>query len=161
MLVPDCRTDETYNEDFLNEKDREFIRGYDYAIRMALDNGFNNLDDLIEDNYVLRRMNEQLPEADRITYEEPYGDEGETRETVTHADLIRYKLLQWAEDERDNLITAIIDEMDDEEYEKLRAAALARNERSEHPKEYKNTRALFGDRRANGVIEDDDLFSKE
>lgn len=40
--IPDCRTDEVYNEKQLNEKNKEFIAGFDWAVAEAK-NLFDNL----------------------------------------------------------------------------------------------------------------------
>ena len=29
--IPDCRTDEVYNESNLNDRDKEFVKGFDFC----------------------------------------------------------------------------------------------------------------------------------
>ena len=42
MMFPECRNDNYYNEDFLTKTDKEFVRGFDWATEMAVDNFFDN-----------------------------------------------------------------------------------------------------------------------
>ena len=142
MMFPDCRNDENYNEDFLNSKDKEFVRGFDWAAEMAADNLFDNLDSVIEDDYILRRLNEKLPDVDQTEYEftSTFNETDETRTIKTVADYLRYKLLEYIEMERDELITSMIDNMDEEEYMNIRKSVLEKNRNLEKPKEYYNTR---------------------
>ena len=39
--IPNCRTDENYNERYLNRRDKRFVAGYDFAVEQAL-NILNN-----------------------------------------------------------------------------------------------------------------------
>ena len=129
--IPDCRHDENYNEKFLNDKDKEFIRGFDWCVEMAVDNFFaNEMFDLqSDDSYLGHILNEKLPESMQEEYEIELefagtGDkETETRKVETYADLIRSKILEWIENERDELITSMIDNMSEEEYEKNKQKA--------------------------------------
>ena len=41
--IPDCRTDEAYNESKLDNEGKEFIAGFDFGMDAA-DNCFDNLD---------------------------------------------------------------------------------------------------------------------
>ena len=50
--IPDCRTDEYYNEKYLNAEDKEFIAGYDYAVEAIVS--------LIEHNVEIYPCLEQL-----------------------------------------------------------------------------------------------------
>lgn len=43
MYIPDCRTDDAYNQKHLNERNKEFLHGYDYGIS-SLMNVFDNLE---------------------------------------------------------------------------------------------------------------------
>lgn len=124
--IPDCRTDENYNEKFLNEKDSEFVRGFDWCVEMAVDNFFAN--EMFElqnaDSYLGHILNEKLPEEMQSEYDVEFrfagtGDkETETRKVETYADLIRSKILDWIEMERDELITSMIDNMSDEDLDR-------------------------------------------
>ena len=112
---PDCRTDEDYNFDKLDEKNKEFIKGYDWATEEVVDNFFDNDmgDILLGDSYLGHILNEQVPEDLREEYELAFtfNGRGEEKRTVeTYADLIRAKLLNWIEIERDELITSMLDD---------------------------------------------------
>lgn len=120
--IPDCRTDEYYNEKFLNKPDKDFIRGFDWCVEMAVDNFFDNeMFDLTQsDSYLGHILNDTVPDELQEEYTQDHvflnDGENEQRKVETYADLIRYKLLYWIEMERKELITSIIDDMSDEEY---------------------------------------------
>ena len=99
MRVPNCRTDETYNEKYLNEKDERFIRGYDAAVETAL-NLLNNsdvypdFDDLLDPNKCIVNLDKH--------------------------EIVKEALEDWLEGERNMFITSMIDNMDDTEYEAIK-----------------------------------------
>lgn len=146
MMFPDCRNDDFYNEDFLTEKDREFIYGHDWCTEEVVDHFFDNLDIYIDEKDEedpLKVLFKELPEDEKETEEVEwtFGDrEPETREIRTYGDLLRYYLLHYIEINRDELITSIIDGMDEEEFNKIRKKVLERNKTKENPKEYYDTR---------------------
>lgn len=126
--IPDCRNDENYNQKYLSKPDKEFLRGFDWATEMAVDNFFDN--EMFElqtmDSHLGHILNEEVPESQREKYEMEFtfaDRENEDREVTTYADLIRMKLLEWIEMERNELITSMIDNMDDKEYEKNKKEA--------------------------------------
>ena len=93
-MIPDCRTDENYNQKYLNEKDSDFLAGYDWAVKEIM-NMFNNL--------------EFYPKLLGIL-------EG------TNRDVAMCAVEDWAEAQRDELITSMIDGMDDAEYQSIKEA---------------------------------------
>lgn len=118
--IPDCRTDEEYNVNALNDMDREFVRGFDWCTEMAVDNFFDNIDDLYyESDFLRNALSTELPEHLQGEYEAEYtfvtDEDGkpktETRQVKTYEDFFRSKLLDWIENERDELITSMIDNM--------------------------------------------------
>lgn len=119
-FIADGRTDETYNQKYLNREDKEFLRGFDWCVEMAADNFFGNeMFGLVdEDGHLGHVLCEEVPESMQEEYEVETL-EGETIKirVRTYADLIRSKLRDWMEMERDELITSMIDDMDDDEYE--------------------------------------------
>lgn len=126
--IPNCRTDENYNEKYLNEKDTEFVRGFDWATEMAVDNFFDNFgfDIKLEDSYLSHFLLEEMPEhmQEEYTMEFTFADKKnkeEDRKAVTYLDYIRYKVLEWIELGRNDLITSMLDNMGEEEYEKIKA----------------------------------------
>lgn len=103
--IPDCRVDEYYNEKYLNKTDTEYIRGFDYVAERA-DNFFNNLDVYISEMDI------------------PGEDINLCRLLENHEEIAeKFKscILDWLERERDMTITSMIDNMDDDEYDKIRA----------------------------------------
>lgn len=131
--IPDCRSDENYNEKYLNERDYHEVKGYDWAVEQVIDNFFDNLE-VTESDYLIAMMEEPLPEESVQEYEVPTtfnGDESqeyETRTAKTYGDLLRMNLLRWAECGRDELITSIIDGMTDEEYQAIKEKVDGRSE---------------------------------
>lgn len=103
-MFADARTDDFYNQDFLNKNDRQFVEGYDYAVEQI----------------------KNLFEGNIETYEDDLSNElvdalEEDGEKVI--DMIE----QWAESERDMLITHMIDGMEEKQYQRLRRKALKAN----------------------------------
>ena len=161
MLFPDCRVDDTYNEDFLNGKDHEFVRGFDWCTEMAVDNFFDNLQaSLKDDGHLMHVLNEKLPEEyqDEETVELTFGERIENRKIETYKDLLRSNLLEWVEQERDELITSMIDSMDEKEFRALRNKVLKDNEKSDNPKEYFDSRKVrfTGKKECSGPDEEDE-----
>lgn len=122
--IPDCRNDEAYNQKYLNQRDKDEIFGYDWCTEMVVDMFFDNLE-LIDNDYVVHLLETELPEYEREEYDWiPTIDkdrEPEKREVRTIADLIRSTLLDYIESSRDEVITSMIDNMDDDEYEANKA----------------------------------------
>lgn len=102
MLVPNCRTDESYNEKYLNEEDKRFIKGYDCAVEVAL-NLLNNA--------------EVYPEFEDLL------DPNKALVNVDKEDIVREALEDWLEGERNMIITSMIDHMDEKEYEANKSKA--------------------------------------
>lgn len=122
--IPDCRTDEYYNQKYLNEKDSEFIRGFDWCAEMAMDNFFNNIEDFFSnDSYVMHTLNTEIPEVDHEKYDWSNSfieEDTEIRVIKTYLDRLRASMIYWVENHRDELITSMIDGMDEDEYNKIR-----------------------------------------
>ena len=109
--IPNGRTDKFYNQDKLEGSDKDFLNGYDWAIEQALDNFFDNLETM-DDDYILRFLNENVPEYRQELYTMEYTfpeSHDEYREVKTYADFLRMKLLHWAEMQRNELITSMLD----------------------------------------------------
>ena len=111
--IPDCRTDETYNEKFLKGDDKEYVAGFDYCVEMGVDNFFDNLDiPFSDESHIAHMLSEEVPESMRETYtvEFAFKDEEPQERTVrTYADLLRLCMLRHIECERNELITSMLD----------------------------------------------------
>lgn len=147
MMFPECRNDNYYNEDFLTKTDKDFVSGFDWATEMAVDNFFdNNFDSdmpIEEDGELSIMLNKELPDYLKEKYEMEFtfGDrDNEEREIKTYADLLRMKLLEWIEMERNELITSMIDNMDEDIYNAIRNKVLKENQEKDNPKEYYDSR---------------------
>ena len=111
MRIPDCRTDENYNEKYLRGRDKHVIEGYDYLVENAIESFFFNLDmyegldDIFSDNKAVVMKGK--------------------------ADLVKEALLDWIESGRDELICAMIDDMDDAEYAKAKEEEMAKEKEND------------------------------
>lgn len=119
-----CRSDENYNQKYLRQRDADYVAGFDWCVAMATDNFFDNLeiDDLVGDfTYFGHFLNEKIPENAVFEYDF-YDHDGTvtTRKCETWADVLRGKLMGWVEACRDELITSMIDSMDDAEYRQIK-----------------------------------------
>ena len=111
MYIPDCRTDEVYNVDNLNEKNKAEVDGYDWCAEASVDNFFDNLDVYFDDDSVMMDfLEKEIPESMQGEYKMEYvsGNE-ETRIVKTYADLLRMHLLEHIERGRDEMIVSMID----------------------------------------------------
>ena len=105
--IPDCRTDENYNVEALNETDKSEIRGYDYCAETIVPGFFDNLITYFEpDSYIMHILNQKVP-VNNESWED--DEEDEEAKIETYWDLIREKLLDWIEMGRDEIITSMID----------------------------------------------------
>lgn len=110
--IPDCRTDETYNQKYLNENDKEFIRGLDYTVS-AFEVFLDNLDTYTNGDI----------------FDDPYDEKKENEAKIFILKLInsdfQKKVLKrifndWMEMDRNEFITSMIDHYSEEEYEEIR-----------------------------------------
>lgn len=108
MMFPDCRQDEYYNYDFLNDIGKSIIDGFD-GCAQSICIAFDNMDDFNGDE-----LNVKPSDIEAV------------------AGALREWLAAWLESERDELITGLIDDMDDDEFSRLRAAAIAANGREKY-----------------------------
>ena len=99
MRVPDCRTDEYYNEKYLEGSNKDFVRGYDWATEQAL-NLLNNTE-VFPDFMDMLDPNKAIVNVDK-------------------EEIVRKALEDWMESQRDMLITSMIDGMG-EEYDEIKA----------------------------------------
>ena len=110
---PDCRTDECYNYEKLANDDKQFVNGFDYCVEVAADCFFDNLDAFFgSDSHILHALNEELPREMKETYEVEFdylGNGKVTRDVETYADLLRARMLDFIEAQRDELIVSMID----------------------------------------------------
>ena len=105
--IPDCRTDENYNEKYLVGENKAFIMGFDHAVKTAL-NLLYNLD-------VYPKLEELLDDKKAIVAD-------------GKADIVRESIDHWCEMERDTVITGMIDGMDEEEYRKVKGRVDGQSE---------------------------------
>ena len=91
---PDVRTDEAYNQKKLNDKNKKFVEGYDWCTD-TIKSFFASIGD--SDEYLDHILMEKVPED--------MADE----EVSTYADLLRFRLENWIESSRDELVVAMLD----------------------------------------------------
>lgn len=122
-FIPDCRRDANYNQKYLNEKDSEFIRGFDWCSDNAMDVFFDNLEEFFDtDSYIMHILKEEIPEDEHEEYVwlNSFDGNEEKRIIKTYLDVIRAHLIDWVEANRDELITSMIDAMDEDEYKAIK-----------------------------------------
>ena len=116
---------------------------------MAVDNFFNNYFDgdmpFEEDGELSIMLNKEVPDYLKEKYEIEYtfGDKNvEEREIKTYADLLRSKILDWIEMNRDELIVSMLENMDEDVYNAIRNKKLKENQKKpkKEQKEYYDTR---------------------
>ena len=120
MMFPDCRNDECYNEDFLSKTDKEYVSGADWMLEQIVNLFENNLDTY----------------AGRLEYDGDIDiDKVLNKAKAEISEMVR----DWAEMERNMLITSMIENMDDEELKENRKEAFKAN----REKEYYDTRRFM------------------
>lgn len=126
--IPDCRkklnddgTPNPYWEGVLIGEDKEFIRGYDYNTDNAINNLFDNLDvytsEFAEENIDINDVDINIvcSDNDEKWYVDYTLEELEQMNKPTRLMLLmKYILNHYIEMERDELITAMIDDMEEE-----------------------------------------------
>lgn len=109
MKMPNCRTDECYNQKYLEESDRAWIYGYDYAVEQIIS--------------MIQWNTEIYPELDEIL------DYRKAVALVDKKGILCDSIKDWAEMQRNELITSIIDNMNDEEYDAIKEKVDGRSEK--------------------------------
>lgn len=97
---PDCRTHEFYNQKYLNDNDKEFVKGFDFAVEQVLNLVDNNADVYPDFEEILNRDKAVI--------------------NVDKEKIVHEAIEQWLESERDMLITSMIDNMGEEEFESIK-----------------------------------------
>lgn len=99
--IPNCRAEGYYNQDNLNNENKAVISGFDFCAENAVNSFFNNTDVYFDDDsYMMHMLYEALPER-------MINEDGEVK---TYLDLLKASIMEWIESQRDELITAMIDE---------------------------------------------------
>lgn len=134
--IPDCRTDENYNEKYVTGENKNFLLGFDWCTQMAVDNFFdNNFNEFdFNDDYITNIFKRRVPDFMKEEYDMENSfmeKETEHRKVETYADWLRMKILEWIEMERNELITSMIDDMDEDEYKKIKAEVDGRQGKAE------------------------------
>jgi len=118
---PDCRNDDSYNEDFLDKQDKEFVRGFDYCLEQIKNLFENNLD--VYASELSEVWDESLGEQPEDEIFATRSDFGEIIEA--NRMLISLIVEHWCEMDRDELITSMIDNMDEDVYEAIKHRVLS------------------------------------
>ena len=103
--IPNCRAEGPYSQENLNAENKRMIDGFDHCVENAVETFFYNTDVYFDDDsHLMHVLKEKLPE-----------DLAEEDEVTTYLDLLKTKLLEWIESQRDELITALIDGQGEDE----------------------------------------------
>lgn len=121
MLLPDCRNDETYNERFLEDRDEQYVSGFDTAVDSIITLFADNLD--VYEN----ELTELCPEGYTPEYDECFAKRKDLYNIVVENKEILCAIIKdWLESERNEIITSCIDSMEDEVYDKIKEEVLTR-----------------------------------
>lgn len=132
-FIPDTRNDCYYNERFLNDGDDAFVQGFDFAIEQMVNLFAGNLD------VYKQELTELCPEGHEKEADEAFATRTDLYDILeTDKEIVCAVVKDWAEKQRDDVITACIDSMDDEEYELIKNEVLSA--RPELKKELYDTR---------------------
>lgn len=94
--IPNCREDEYYNEKNLIDYDKEFVHGYDWAVK-NLETFFSNID-----GYTME-FDIEGEDINLVRFLENHPKVSDTLEEVAY---------DWLEKGRDELITSMLDNSD-------------------------------------------------
>ena len=120
--IHDARNDEYYNEAFLDEKNSNKIKGFDYCVEQIQNLLENNLECFQEE------LTETLAEGKICPDDEVFSTREDLYEILyENRELISCIVTAWAELERDELITTMIEDMPQDIYEELRKKAIKEN----------------------------------
>lgn len=121
--IPSCRTDENYNEKYLPEHAADFVTGFDWAVQCGMNSTFANFDEVCAlfdaediDPNIKEQLDGQLTADNILTV---LANRPDLQAVISKA------LNIWCELERDELITSMLDELTDEQYNVLKAKADA------------------------------------
>ncbi len=141
-MFADARTDDAYNEDFLNRIDSAYLAGFDYALEIIKNLMEGNLE--VYEDELTDTGEGRVPDEDEVfaTREDLY------QIIRDNSELISAIISHWHESERDMLVSSMIDGMDENEYKAIRNKVLRENEKKKEPKEYFDSRkyALTGEK---------------
>lgn len=116
MIIPNCREDEAYNYDFLDDISKIEVSGFDYAIEQIVNLFENNLD-----VYAGRLEVDTEIDVDKFL--------DKAKEELSEM------IKDWAEMGRNELIVGMIEGMKEDEYKANKEKAL-----KENPDKYTNAR---------------------
>ena len=134
-MFADARTDDAYNEDFLNKMDKTYLAGFDYALECITCLFKGNVD--VYEN----ELSETKPENCEVEEGEIFATRPDLYDIVKeNGDLLALVVSHWHESERDMLIASLIDNMDENEYQAIRNKVLKENAKKKEPKEYFDSR---------------------
>lgn len=135
-LIPDVRNDDTYNDQFLDEKDENFVAGYDTA--------FEEIITLFADNLSTYEgeLTELCPEGYTPESDEAFSKREDLYSIVEdNKEILCAIIKDWLEAQRDEIVTSMIDSYDADYYGELKAEAVKRNPELE--KVLYDTRKLY------------------
>ncbi len=134
-MFADARTDDAYNEDFLNKLDKKYLAGFDYALECITCLFEGNID-VYEDE-----LSETKPKDYEIEEGEAFATRSDLYDIVKeNGELLALVVSRWHESERNMLVASLIDNMDDKERHAIRNKVLTENAKKKEPKEYFDSR---------------------
>lgn len=116
--IPDCRTDENYNQKYLDDTNAEFIAGFDWARIFGVESCFDNMD--IYEDAIKEIEAETEEEQALLDFCEKHKEAAEAAFKAL-LESVKDSILDYIEMQRDELITSMIDNMGEKEFEERKA----------------------------------------
>jgi hypothetical protein len=120
-LFPDVRNDDTYNDHFLEDRDEQFLAGYDMAYDEIINLIANNLDTYEGE------LNELCPDGYEMDEDEAFSKREDLYQILEeNREILCAVIKDWLEMSRNELVTSMIDDMDESVYETVKKDVLER-----------------------------------
>ena len=123
--IPNCREDDTYNEKYLQGGDADYVAGFDWAVQCGMNNFFENID---ERGYCDREEYKEIEEA--VTQITPDNILGVLAKRPDLMEKLQEELNNWVEMERDELITSMIESIDEDKFDEIKSTVDSTGEKN-------------------------------
>ena len=122
MLFPDCRNDDVYNERFLEDRDEQFIQGFDLVFSEVINLIADNLDSYDQE------LTELCPEGYEPEEDEAFSKREDLYEILEdNKEIICAIIKDWLENVRNEVITSSIDDYSEETFDFIKDEVMIRN----------------------------------
>ena len=117
-----------YRQEYLNDRDKEFVKGFDYAVNTIM-NYFRNLD-VFSEEFLKAGINTHRIDTEAVVADDMSDEEIEALDEKTYLlGTVHDSMSDWLEMERNELIVSCLDNMSGASYEKNRKRVLGEENR--------------------------------